>query len=188
MSTSNNIQKTKLQITSTNRFLPLDNLKVHQKNEFTPVNNSVSPPISHHKKRSSETNKIPRIINGIVKSSDTQNSYKNKNKNKILKDKPTKNTQHTHKVHITGDSHFKGIATRVKQYLDTNFAVSSFIKPGASVKQIVDTQEMELRCLGMKDLIVVNGGSNDLANNSGKGKSALLHLLKFVQKYANTMC
>ena len=45
---------------------------------------------------------------------------------------------------------------------------------------------MELRCLGMKDLIVVNGGSNDLANNSGKGKSALLHLLKFVQKYANT--
>ena len=113
----------------------LDNLKVHQKNEFTPVNKSVNPPISHPKKRSSETNEIPMIINGIVKSSDTQNSYKNK----ISKDKPTKNTEHTHKVHTIGDSHLKGIATRVNQYLDTNFAVSSFIKPGASVKQTVDT-------------------------------------------------
>jgi hypothetical protein len=64
--------------------------------------------------------------------------------------------------------------------------VSSFIKPGANVKQIVETQEMEFQCLGRKDLIVVNGGSNDLANNSEDDKSALSCLLKFAQKYANT--
>jgi hypothetical protein len=59
--------------------------------------------------------------------------------------------------------------------------VSSFIKPGANVKQIVETQEMEFKCLGKKDLIVVNGGSNDPANNSREE-----NLLKFAQKYPNT--
>jgi hypothetical protein len=43
-----------------------------------------------------------------------------------------------------------------------------------------------LQCLGRKDLIVVNGDSNDLANNSADDKSALPCLLKFAQKYANT--
>jgi hypothetical protein len=33
---------------------------------------------------------------------------------------------------------------------------------------------------------VVNGGTNDLANNSVEDKSALPCLLKFAQKYANT--
>ena len=105
---------------------------------------------------------------------------------KILKAKPTKNNKHVHKVHIIGDSHFKGIATKINQYLGTNFVVSSFIKPGAHVKQIVEAQEMEFKCLGSKDLIVVNGGSNDLANNHKEDKSALSCLLKFAQNYANT--
>jgi hypothetical protein len=64
--------------------------------------------------------------------------------------------------------------------------VSSFIKPGANVNQIVDTQETELKCMGKKDLIVINGGSNDLANNSWKGRSALIDMLQFAQNYVNT--
>jgi hypothetical protein len=63
--------------------------------------------------------------------------------------------------------------------------VSSFIKPAANIKQIVHTQEMELKCLG-KDIIVVNGGSNDFDSNIEKGKSALIHMLQFSQKYTNT--
>jgi len=33
---------------------------------------------------------------------------------------------------------------------------------------------------------VVNGGSNDLDNNTEKRKSALVHMLQFAQKYTNT--
>jgi hypothetical protein len=45
---------------------------------------------------------------------------------------------------------------------------------------------MEFKCLGKKDILVVNGGTIDLDNNSGKRKSALVHMLQFAQKYVNT--
>jgi hypothetical protein len=177
--------KTEFQLPSTNRFSPLDNLKVHQKkNELVPVNKSVNSPVNHLRKNPSVTNKIPTIINGRVESSAIPNFHNNKTK--ILKVKPTKNNKYVHKVHIIGDSHLKGVTTKINQYLGSNFVVSSFIKPGANVKQIVETQEIEFNCLGKKDLIVVNGGSNDLINNSEEDKSALSSLLKFAHKYANT--
>jgi len=65
-------------------------------------------------------------------------------------------------------SHLKGSANNINQYLNTNFVVSSFIKHGANIKQILHSQESELKCLGKKDIIVVNGGSNDLDNNTEK--------------------
>ena len=64
--------------------------------------------------------------------------------------------------------------------------VSSIIKPGANIKQVVHSQEMEFKRLGKKDIIVVNGGTNDLDNNSEKRKRALVHMLQFFQKYVNT--
>jgi lysophospholipase L1-like esterase len=48
------------------------------------------------------------------------------------------------------------------------------------------SQEIALKCLGKKDIIVVTGGSNDLDNNTEKRNSALVHMLQFVQKYTNT--
>ena len=148
------------------------------------MKNSAISPINRPRKNSSGTNKIPTIINGRVVNSAIQNSYKNKMK--TLKVKPYKNNKYAHKVHIIGDSHLKSVATKINQYLGTNFVVSSFVKPGATVKQINETQEMEFKCLGRKDLIVINGGSNDLAKNPGEVNSALLCLLKFAQKYSNT--
>ena len=91
-----------------------------------------------------------------------------------------------HKVHIIGDSHLKGSAIKINQYLNTNFVVSSFIKPGTNIKQIVHSQELEFKCLGKKDISVINGGTNDLDNNSEKRKSAVVHMLQFAQKYVNT--
>jgi hypothetical protein len=124
------------------------------------------------------------IMNGRVECSAIQNF--SKSKMRISKVKLTKNNKYLHKVHIIGDSHFKGIATKINPYLGTNYVVSSFIKPGANVKQIVETQETEFKSLGRKDFIVTNGGSNDLANNSTDDKSALPCLLRFAQKYPNT--
>ena len=84
--------------------------------------------------------------------------------------KPDKSIKCDHKVHIIGDSHHKGSVNNVNHYLNTNFVVSSFIKPGANIKQIMHSQEAELQCLGKKDIIVVNGESNDLDNNAEKKK------------------
>lgn len=47
-----------------------------------------------------------------------------------------------------------GSANNINQYRNTNFVVSSFIKPGANIKQTTHSQETELQCLG-KDIIVV---------------------------------
>jgi hypothetical protein len=129
-------------------------------------------------------NKISTIINGRVENSDIQNP--SKTKFKLPRDKLVKSIKCDHKVHIIGDSNLKGSAIKMNQYLNTNFVGSSFIKPRANIKQIVHSQEMEFKRLGKKDIIVVNGETNDLNNNGEKRKSALVHKLQFAQKYVNT--
>jgi len=124
------------------------------------------------------------IINGIVKNSDIQTHSKTKSMPRRAK--PDKSIKCDHKAHIIGDSHLRGSAPKMNQYLNTNFVVSSFIKPGANIKQIVHSQETEFKRLGKKDITVVNGGSNDLDNNTEKRKSAVVHMLQFAQKYTNT--
>jgi hypothetical protein len=86
------------------------------------------------------SNKIPTIINGLVKNSNVQKP--SKTKSKPQRAKPDKFIRCDHKVYIIGDSHLKGSATTINQYLNTNFVVSSFIKPGANVKQIMHSQEI----------------------------------------------
>jgi len=41
-----------------------------------------------------------------------------------------------HKVKIIVDSHLRGIAARINQYLNTKFEVCSWIKPGANTKAL----------------------------------------------------
>jgi hypothetical protein len=64
-------------------------------------------------------------------------------------------------VEIIDDSQLKGSAARTNQYLNTKFEVCSFIKPGAHTNQLVHSQEMEFKRLARKDVIVINGGTND---------------------------
>jgi hypothetical protein len=88
-------------------------------------------------------------------------------------------------VKIIGDSHLKGSAARINQFLNTKFEVSNFIKPAACTKQLVHSQEMEFICLGRKDVVVINGGTNDIGNNSTKRNRTLV-MSQFMQKYSNT--
>jgi hypothetical protein len=166
---------------STNHFSPLDNLKVNREDEVNTVNNSENISTSSTTKNAirqqNGINKIPTIINERVNNSDIQNP--SKTKFKPLRAKPDKSIKCDHKVYIIGDSHLKGSAIKINQYLNTNFVVSNFIKPGANIKQIVHSHEMEFKCLGKKDIIVLSGGRNDFDNNSEKRKSALVHTLQF---------
>jgi lysophospholipase L1-like esterase len=89
-------------------------------------------------------------------------------------------------VKIIGDSHLKGPAATINQYLNTKFEVSIFIKPGACTNQLVHSQEMELMILGRKDVIVINGGLNGIGNNYTKRNEILVMMTQFMQKYNNT--
>jgi len=179
MKSSYNIAgKVEMSTLSSNHFSPLDNLKVNREDEvisvINKVNQSTTSTMKNVTRQQIGINKIPTIINGRVTNSDSQNPTKTKLK--PPRAKPDKSTRCDHKVHIIGDSHLKGSAIKINQYLKTNFVVSSIIKPGSNIKQIVHSQEMEFKRLGKKDITVVNGGTNDLAKNSEKRKSALVHI------------
>jgi hypothetical protein len=89
-------------------------------------------------------------------------------------------------VLIIGDSHLKGSAARINQFLNMEFSVCSFIKPGATINQLVFSQEKECKDLGKKDVIVINGEANDMDNNGDKGSEVLSKITKFMQTYNNT--
>jgi hypothetical protein len=157
---------------SSNRFLNLNNLKVKREDEVISVNNKVKLSTTSARKNDTRQqigiNKILTIISGRVRNSDIQNPTKTKLK--PPRAKPDKSTRCDHKVHIIGDSHLKEYVIKIIQYFKTNFVVSIIMKPGVNIKRVFHSQEMEFKRLGKKDILVVNGGTNDSANNSEKRK------------------
>jgi hypothetical protein len=64
---------------------------------------------------------IPTIINGrLVHGSDWKPTTKKKEEEKC-----TTGTRVSHKVKILGDSHLRGTALKIDQYLNTKFAAGS---------------------------------------------------------------
>jgi lysophospholipase L1-like esterase len=91
-----------------------------------------------------------------------------------------------HKVRIIGDSHLRDTVARINQYLNTKFEVCSSIKPAANTKQLLDSEKTDFECLGKKDVIVLNGGANDIDKHSNNMKGVLVQMTQFMQKYNNT--
>jgi lysophospholipase L1-like esterase len=89
-------------------------------------------------------------------------------------------------VEIIGDSHLKGSAIKINQYLNTKFKVCSLTKPGAGTSQLVGSQEKVLKDLGKSDVIVINGGTNDIDKVNVKDNAILNTMVHFIQKYSNT--
>jgi len=46
-------------------------------------------------------------------------------------------------VKVIGDSHLKKTVAGMDQFLTSKFEVSSWIKPGAKIKELVDTMEKD---------------------------------------------
>jgi len=132
----NTAWKAELSTISSNHFSPLDNLKANQEDEVITVNNSenifTSSTLKNYINHQTGRKKIPMVINRVVKNSDIQKP--SKTKSIPLYAKPDKFMKCDHKAYIIGDSHLKGSATKINQYLNTNFVVSIFIKPGANIK------------------------------------------------------
>jgi hypothetical protein len=132
----------------------------------------------------SSGNKIPTIINGRIMNGNIKKPSSTTVNSTRVPDK--KNYKYEHKVKIIGDSHLRGSAARINQYLNTKFEVNSFIKLGARTNQVIRSQEVELTGLGRKDIIVINGGTNDIAGYSAKRNGITALMTQFTQKYNNT--
>ena len=78
------------------------------------------------------------------------------------------------KTIIIGDSHARNSAAELQHCLGSTFAVSSFVKPGAGMKAIVDTVKNNIMKLKSGDVMVIWGGSNDIGKNNSR--EALKHL------------
>jgi len=85
---------------------------------------------------------------------------------------------------ILGDSHARGCAAEVKHLLSSDFEVFGTTNPGAGMKTIKDTADAKVQQLTKKDVVVLWGGSNDIAkNNSLEG---LKHIIKFLTEANHT--
>jgi hypothetical protein len=152
-------------IKTANCFSLLHNLEVDNTVLHGPQNQDKSTPTQTSQdteKHHTIGFKIPMIINGRPSFNLNRNSTSTKKKNTcgpssypITKD---------HKVRVVGDSHLKETAARINQFLTSKFEVCSWIKPGAKVKDLVGTMENDFKCLGKSDVIIFNGGANDVSS------------------------
>jgi len=81
------------------------------------------------------------------------------------------------KIVIIGDSHAKNSAAELQHCLGSTFIVSSFIKPSAGMKTIIDKAKEDIMKLTGDD-VVIWGGSNDIGKDNSR--VALKHLGNFV--------
>jgi lysophospholipase L1-like esterase len=66
-----------------------------------------------------------------------------------------------HKVLLIGDSQLCGCAAYMKAFLNDQFEVLGYVKPGASSKSMMDSVKSDIGKLTMDDLLIVCSGSND---------------------------
>ena len=92
--------------------------------------------------------------------------------------KKTNNIKHN--IVIIGDSYARNCAAELRQNLDTKFAISNYVKPGAGMSVITHTVKEEIKKLKSNDVVVVWGGSIDIGKNNTQ--DALRHLSNFGEK------
>jgi hypothetical protein len=73
-----------------------------------------------------------------------------------------------HNVLIVGDSHACDSATRLQPYLGDNYSVTSLVKPGAPMEEILTTVDEVRASVRIEDVLIVWGGSNNISKNNTK--------------------
>jgi len=177
---------TGIDIPTKNRFLSLANLEGNESASLQRATN----PTKHQVKGT----KIPTIVNGRFEYYKEFPSLTNKQENPVWTSakhiqkkkrlpqlmESSSSSGTTHKVLIIGDSHARNCADLLQDNLSTDFKVTSFVKPGASMNEIVNTARNEIKTLQSDDLIVVWGGANDIRKNN------MREAMKSVSKFVDT--
>jgi len=81
------------------------------------------------------------------------------------------------KIVIIGDSHARNSVAELQHCLGSIFIVSSFVKPVAGMKAIVDTAKEDIMKLKCNDVVVIWGGSNNIGRDNSR--EAVKYLCNF---------
>jgi 2-hydroxy-3-keto-5-methylthiopentenyl-1-phosphate phosphatase len=121
--------------------------------------------------------KIPTIVIGIcvspselqcTTSKQEETTHINSHQSKVKKTQFVKSLNEVkYKILLIGDSHSRIRAHLLQDNLNSDFKVSSFVKPGARLNEVINTVREELKTLN-SDLVVVWGGVNDIRKNNTK--------------------
>ena len=176
-------------IKTADRFTLLHNLEVENTVPYGRQEQYKSTPA--HNTRDTETQKktgvkIPMIINSRLSFNQNRSTNSTKKKKKPTSASGLNPIIKEHKVKVVGDSHLKKTAAGIDQFLTSKFEVSSWIKLGAKMEELVGTMQKDCKCLGKSDVIVINGGANDISSKRTHTISAVGKMTRFVQKFNNT--
>ena len=117
---------------------------------------SVEEKVSSIKQCDPQGDEIPTTVNGIISIMKPRTT--NNKKNQRIKISPTFKSpinKISSIVRIFGDSHLRGMASKLNGRLNSHYKVSSIIKPGAKSKQITMIQDSELETLGKNDYLII---------------------------------
>jgi len=78
-------------------------------------------------------------------------------------------TSVNHSVIVMGDSHVRGISDRLSRNLGSSFSTTGCVKPNATLSYITSSETSELRKLSKSDVVILCGGSMDIARKSYAG-------------------
>jgi hypothetical protein len=131
---------------------------------------------------------IPVIVNhdftwrsNIVNDCDRQRQAEGINRKQ--RDRNRKETKKK-KIILMGDSHMKGYASELLNQLDKKFEVMGMVLPGARLQNIVQLCDQEVNSLTKDDMVILWGGSNNVAKNDTM--NGLRYLRKFINRKKNT--
>jgi len=124
------------------------------------------------------------VLGNLYDSSDkaTTNLQKAPKTSRVQKKRP--NTSKKHSVILMGDSHTQGIAERLTLKLGPSFHTTGYVKPNATVNHMTSSVNSELRNLNKNDIVVLCGGSLDIARNYSK--HWLASISRFVKNLEHT--
>ena len=88
------------------------------------------------------------------------------------------------RILLIGDSHMRGCASKLGEYLGPAYEVTGTIMPGSRLQNVTKLARNEIARLSNRDAVIIWGGSNDVSRNeTNKG---LKHLNEFVNQRKNT--
>jgi len=70
-----------------------------------------------------------------------------------------------HKVILIGDSHARGCAEKISNYLVNSYEVTGYVNPSTGLEVITNSATKEIDHTTPKDVVVVCGGSNNISKN-----------------------
>jgi len=129
------------------------------------------------------TNKYEVLQNSDEETSASQNTHLVTNRGMAAK-KRKSSQRKKRKIIVVGDSFARGIAGELLHNLGRDFEVIGYVNTGSGMEVITNVAKQESTTLTKKDMVVIWGGSNDIAKN--EVNSGLSHIINFVKQRKNT--